>query len=471
MISAETHKQRRLQLERSVGRPILLMGNGDRARNLPMSPLPFRQDSTFLYFTGCTTPGAAALLVDGDCTLFLPPTGEDDTLWHGPTPSPAELQALLGVDDVRPDSELPIAVQTHVDDRESNVAVLAVADENRNRLASGLTGQALQFGRLHGDDDLVSAVIKLRRKKTAEELSEMRTAAVHTAAAHIAVAAATKPASHERALATLFDAVLTSRGCVPGYSTILTQRGEVLHNHDHIDPLQAGRLLLVDGGAEVASGYGCDVTRTWPVSGAFNGRQRAAYEAVLEAENTAISVCKAGIRYKEVHDAASRVLACFLADEGLVRVSPETAVEMGAHALFFPHGVGHLLGMDVHDLENFGDLPGYPDGRARPEQFGTCYLRLDLELQPGWVVTVEPGFYVVPAILDDPKLRQRFADVVDFDRADSWRGFGGIRIEVDVVVTDGTPEILTVAVPRSVEDVEALVGSGPTAEERFACPS
>jgi Xaa-Pro aminopeptidase len=340
-----------------------------------------------------------------------------------------------------------------------------VADEARNREAEAWTGTRLRFGVLPGDEALVDAVIALRRTKEPEELDELRRAARLTADAHRLVMRATRPGVHERSLATLFEAYFAARGATLGYATILTQRGEVLHNHDHDAVCAAGRLLLLDGGGEVDTGYGADVTRTWPVSGRFEPRQRAAYEAVLEAQAASLALCRPGVRWRAVHDASSLVLARFLLDEGLLRgTTAEDAVARGAHALFFPHGVGHLLGLDVHDLEDFGDRPAYPPGVGRPDQFGTRYLRLDLPLEPGWVVTVEPGFYVVPAILADPTLRERFADLVDPDVVARWAGFGGIRIEDDVAITADVPEVLTAAAPKRIEDLEAEVGAGTSLE-------
>lgn len=462
MVTAAHRAERRRQLAERVDGPVLLLGNGTRPRNLPANLLPFRQDSTFLYFTGCDLPDAAALLADGRCTLYAPPPADDDALWHGHVDSLDALRARFGVDAVRPFAELEAAVKGR------RVRTLAVADDAKNRLGAELCGTPLAFGVHFGDPELVDAVIALRRPKSEPELDEIRAAARATAAAHRAVMAATRPGSHERSLTALFEAVLAVHGCVPGYGTILTQRGEVLHNHAHDAALTAGSLLLLDGGGEVASGYGADVTRTWPVSGRYDARQRAAYEAVLEAQAASIARCRPGVRYREVHDASSRVIARFLADEKLLRVSADEAFERHAHALFFPHGVGHLLGLDVHDLENFGDRPAYPPGRGRPDAFGTCYLRLDLPLEADWVVTVEPGFYVAPAILGDATLRERFRDAIDFDRAEAWVGFGGIRIEDDVRVrASGEAEVITAAIPKQVAEVEALVGSGPSAEERL----
>lgn len=460
MLDASTFRRRRAQLVTRVPGPILLVGTGERCRNLPMNKLPFRQDSSFLYFTGCTVPGAAALLVDGRCELFLPEPDPDEPLWHGTRPTLSAEQR--GVD--------ALLAATALVDRAAPLRprTLAVPDDARTALAARISGSTLAYGSARpseqGDEALVDAVISLRRAKEPAEIAEIREAARITALAFRAVTRATRPGSHERSLWALFEAILRMGDCTTGYDTILTQSGEILHNHDHDRELSAGRLLLLDGGGEVASGYGVDITRTWPVSGRFDTQQKAAYEAVLEAELASIARCTVGTRYREVHDTSSLVLARFLCDEGLVRGTPEAAVESGAHALFFPHGVGHLLGLDVHDLENFGDRPAYSPGVGRPEPFGTRNLRLDLPLEAGWVVTIEPGFYVVPAILHDPELRARFRDQVDFDRAAQWIGFGGIRIEDDVLVTPTGPEVLTSAVPKRLVEIEALVGTGPTAE-------
>lgn len=280
--------------------------------------------------------------------------------------------------------------------------------------------------------------------------------------------ASTHAGGHEHGLASLFEAVLALNHCVLGYGTILTQRGEILHNFKHTDPLKDGQLLLCDGGGEVDSGYGVDITRTWPVSGKFSSQQRDAYEAVLASQEAAISLCTPGRSYQDVHLEAARVLSQFLVDEQLLLGSVDEVVERGGHALFFPHGVGHHLGMDVHDLENFGDRPSYPPNTSRSSQFGLCYLRLNLPLQAGWVVTVEPGFYVIPSVLEDPKLRAKLGDMVNWDRLERWVGFGGVRIEDDILITDSTPEVLTEGVPKSVDELEALVGTLP-APETYLC--
>ncbi len=452
--------RRRRLLER-VGRPVLLLGTSERARNLPMNKLPHRQDSTFLYFTGCERPGAAALLGPEGYELFLPEPAADDALWHGPTPSLGELGEHYGADRVHPLGALEERV------RAARPLTLAVSDEGRNHAVSDWVDEPLDFGQHHGHQALVEAVIAMRRVKGPEEIDAMKRAARASERAFRVVIAATHPGSHEQSLAALFHGVLAVQGHTTGYDTILSQAGEVLHNHAHDQPLEAGRMVLLDGGGEGPEGYGVDITRTWPVSGTFSPRQRSAYDAVLEAQLAAIDRCLVGVGYREVHDTACRVLARWLRDEGLLKVGVDEAIERQAHAVFYPHGTGHHLGLDVHDLENFGDLPSYPPGKGRSELFGLSYLRLDLPLEAGWVVTVEPGFYVVPAILHDAALRERLHDAVDFEAAEAWLGFGGIRIEDDVHITASGPDVLT-AVPKAPEAIEALVGSGPSAEERLA---
>ena len=447
----QIHTQRRADLMVSLDAPILLAGNGIRYRNSAY-PLPFRQDSNFLYYTGCQQPGAALLLDGGESTLFLTPPEDDDALWHGHSETIEQSAAALGFTRVRPMSELEAVCRAC-----GGLKSIAVPDRAVTDAIAALTGQPLEFLRTPGDEALIQAIITQRRIQGPEEVAEMRRAALATNAAHRAAMAATRPGGHEREVAAVFNAMITAHGCVSAYGAIVTVRGEVLHNNHYSNPLEDGQLLLLDGGAESPAGYATDVTRTWPVNGTYSGRQRAAYEAVLDAQLAAIDMVRPGVRYRDVHMKASLVLAQFLTDEGLLTVSAASAVESGAHALFFPHGVGHLIGLDVHDMEGFGDRQAYPPGRSRSSQFGTGYLRLDIDLEAGMAVTIEPGFYIVPAIFDDATLTGRFADQIDLAKAREWIGFGGIRIEDDVVATAREPEVITAAIPKTIADVEAAI--------------
>jgi Xaa-Pro aminopeptidase len=344
---------------------------------------------------------------------------------------------------------------------------VAIADPRATAEAAAITGEALDFfdAKAIGDPDLLLAIARLRSHKQDAELAEMRAAATVTREAHVVAMACTRPGILEQELVGHVEGAFARHGCVPAYNTILSVRGEVLHNHAHGNVLFETDLVLLDAGAERPSGYCGDVTRTWPVSGAFSPEARDVYDVVLAAEKAAIDAVRPGVRYRDVHMLASRVLADGLVQMGLLRGKADELVESGAHALFFPHGTGHLLGLDVHDMEAFGDLIAYGKGRTRSTQFGTAYLRLDLDLEPGMCFTIEPGIYFVPAILHDAKFKKQFKGQVDFARAETFltmnslRGFGGIRIEDDVVCTKGGCEVLSAAVPKERTAVEALVGS------------
>ncbi len=448
------YRERRARLAALVQGPVLLAGPRERPRHIPYQMLPFRQDSTLLYFVGCHRPGTFAWLEAGTCTLYVEPPAPDDALWHGVVEPIEALVDQLGVDAVRPVSELPARAKAQ------RPRTLAVADERVNSELTSWVGQRFQFGEDRGDAELIDAVSRLRRAKDAHEIGALRAACTVTAEAHKLVMAATRPGVSERALAAVFEGYLASRGTQPGYGTILTQRGEVLHNHGHEGTCEAGRLLLLDGGAEVPSGYTADVTRTWPVSGRYSARQRAVMEAVLAAQQASLDVALPGVSWVDVHLASARVIAQFALDEGLLHgLSVDEAVERGAHALFLPHGVGHLLGLDVHDLAAYGDAATYPKGTARSPQFGLSYLRLGLPLEAGWVVTIEPGFYVVPAVLADAAIRAPFAAHIDDARLETWLDFGGVRIEDDVHIRPEGPEILSAATPKDLAAIEALVGT------------
>ncbi|MAA78725.1 MAG: Xaa-Pro aminopeptidase [Deltaproteobacteria bacterium] len=451
MISREFHRSRREVLALSVSSPILLMGNGHRARNLPMNRIPFRQDSSFLYCTGCHEPNAALMILDGESILFLEDHPPDDALWHGPTASLEDRKVVYGVDRVEPITSLEEFCSSI-----SAISTIAVADEQINSRSSQIVGSPLSFGADLGSISLIDGLIAMRRILLEEEIVAIRKTMETTRRAHIAAIQATEVGGHERLVAAAFHYELAKDGLESAYHSIVTVHGEILHNESYQNPLCAGQLLLLDGGAEAKSGYANDITRTWPVSREWTPKQTRAYSAVLQAQKDSIAQVVAGNRYRNVHDASSRVIASFLRDEGLLRISEEEAVERGAHALFFPHGIGHLLGLDVHDMENFGDRPSYPVGRSRSDQFGTGYLRMDLDLVCGMLVTVEPGFYVVPSILNNRVLRDRFYDAYDWEKVEEWTGFGGIRIEDNVLCTQGVPDVLSSDIPKEIEEINTI---------------
>ncbi|MBX7117231.1 MAG: aminopeptidase P family protein [Myxococcaceae bacterium] len=462
--------QRRRKLLTSISRPLLLLSGGEVARNYPQNPFPFRADSNFLYFFDSPEPGSAAWFDPGagTVTLFIPQRTLDDTVWHGPRASFDEVKAAQGVDAVRATEGLEAFVLEAA--RGRSVDAIAVADARANYRARALTGQDLVFEDASrvGRPDVVLAVSALRMTKDAEEIAHMRATAEVTREGHLAAMAATQKGRDEQWLVGALEGVFARHGCVPAYRTILSVRGEVLHNHDHRNELLDGDMVLLDGGAEGVAGYCSDVTRCWPVNGRFSSAAAEVYDCVLAAQQAAIARVRAGVRYRDVHTTASLELAKGLVAMGLCKGDPAALVESGAHALFFPHGIGHLIGLDVHDMEAFGDLIQYPNGRRRSTQFGTAYLRLDADLEPGMTVTIEPGLYFVPAIIRSSEFRQKFAGQVDFERAEAFlkmnngRGFGGIRIEDDVLCTGAEPVVLTEAIPKQRGALEPLIGVGGT---------
>lgn len=270
--------------------------------------------------------------------------------------------------------------------------------------------------------------------------------------------AATPTAQRESEIRAAMERVIIAEDMSCSYQSIVTVHGEVLHNNHYQHPIHTGDLLLADVGAETPTGWAADVTRTWPVSGQFSATQRAVYDVVLAAHDACIAKVAPSVEYQDLHLLAAQVIAEGLVDLGILQGKPEDLVAMDAHALFFPHGVGHLLGLDVHDMEDLGDLAGYEPGRFRSERFGLCYLRLNRPLRPGMLVTIEPGFYQVPALLQDPARRAKYQKVVNWERLETFADVRGIRIEDDVLVTESGHEVLTEALPVKPEIIEQRVG-------------
>jgi Xaa-Pro aminopeptidase len=467
MLSLEFRVSRRRRFLQRLSRPALLFAGGEIPRSSPYHTYPYRADSNFLLFFERPEPGSAALFDpdQGEVTLFLPERTILTSTWSGELPSFESMRESEGVDRVAGVESLQESAAALL--RGRAVDSLAVADARATRISRDVSGQNLVYedASLIGSPNLVDALASLRLRKEAAEIAEIRSAVEVTREAHLEVAAAIQPGAAERALAARMEELYLRRGCVNAYGTILSVRGEILHNPFHEGTLRDGDLLLIDSGAEVPSGYSADVTRTWPVSGAFDSKARAIYDAVLAAQKTAISLVRPGARWWDVHFGAARSIAESLARIGLLRGESASLVERGAHALFFPHGVGHLLGLETHDLRSFGDRILFGSGRKRSEQFGANMLRMDLDLEAGMVVTIEPGIYFVPAILRRADFRKQFTDAVNFDLAEEYLaqnsglGFGGIRIEDDVLVTEEGREVLTASIPQEPAELERSWGA------------
>ncbi|MDM9383907.1 aminopeptidase P family protein [Chlorogloeopsis sp. ULAP01] len=447
----DTLRQRRQRLASRINFPAIFWSGGSSPRNYPANLYRFRANSHFLYFAGLPVPNAAIRLEAGKLTLFVDDPAPSSALWHGEMPKREEIAQAIGADAAFAIAEL----ESHLE----GAATIAVQDAATWTQQSQLLNRwVLPQNQLQGIDlELAKAIVELRLTHDEGALAELRKAAVITVEAHKAGMAATPNAKIEAQVRAAMEKVIIAHNMTTSYNSIVTVHGEVLHNEQYHHPLQPGDLLLADVGAETEMGWAADVTRTWPVSGKFSSTQRDIYDVVLAAHDACITKIRPGVEYGEIHLLACTVIAEGLVDLGILQGKPEDLVERDVHSLFFPHGIGHLVGLDVHDMEDLGDLAGYEQGRARSDRFGLSYLRLNRPLRAGMLVTIEPGFYQVPAILNEPNLRSRYQHTVNWERLSQFADVRGIRIEDDVLVTEQGSEVLTVALPSDATAVEELV--------------
>jgi Xaa-Pro aminopeptidase len=406
-----------------------------------------------LYLTGVSIPGAALLVEQDRSTLFVPRPADDDPLWHGTPPSPDELRARAGADEVRFSDAL----------EPMSAATLPVHDDETAAWQSRILGRTIapRSGTLVEGDDarLADAMIDLRLRHDASAIESMRESVAITERAHHAGAKALHPGVREYVPRAAIEAEFISAGGCPAYGSIVTVNGEVLHMVDSPNPIKEGDLLLVDAGAEGPSGFASDVTRVYPATGKFSPSQRAIYDVVLEANRAAIAMVKPGVRYRDIHMRAARAIVEGLRGLGILTGDVDGLLERNAAAIFFPHGVGHLLGLDVHDMEDLGDRAGYAPGRTRSKRFGEAYLRLDRDLEPGMAVTIEPGFYRVPAILADESITKDVGNDLVRSALDRFADVRGIRLEDDVLCTGTGAEVLTQSIPIEAPEVERWMRS------------
>jgi Xaa-Pro aminopeptidase len=440
---------RRARLAAALKGPALLVAGQSRPRNFQHNRFPFRAESHFLYLVGRSIEGAALLVSPSQPpVLFAPPADPEAELWTGPMTTLDALSEQLGME-VRPVDQLRGSPE---------IASLPPQDLETALWLSELLDRDLEPGggtELAGADlALADAIIALRLQHDAAAIEQLRQAAEVTTLAHVAGMRNTRPGEREAVVRAAMEAQIVAAGCNTAYGSIVTAHGEVLHNERHDGVLGPSDLLLADVGAETPEGFAGDVTRAWPVAGRFSGTQRAVYEVVLASQLAAIAAVVPGARYLEVHRAAGLALVEGLIGLGILRGSAPDLYARGAAALFFPHGVGHLLGIDVHDMEDLGDRAGYAPGRVRATAPGDRYLRLDRDLLPGMCVTIEPGFYQIPRILSRPSEVGDLEGALDREKLARFADVRGIRIEDDVLVTAGGCEVLSRAVPKSIDDIE-----------------
>jgi Xaa-Pro aminopeptidase len=460
MFESTVYANRRTALRRILGKGIVFLpGNVDAAFNYPANPYHFRQDSTFLYYFGLDHAGLAGVmdLESGEEWIFGNDVDMDDIIWMGVLPSISELAAGVGVTKTAPYAKLEEYLGKAMSQGRKIHYLPPYRGETSIELERLLKIPIAQL-KAKSSIELIKAVVSQRSLKDAGEITEIEKACntaylMHTTAMKMAM-----PGVWEQEIAGTIEGIAFAHGGHVSFPVILSMNGQTLHNHDHSQYLEKGRLMVVDAGCETGMHYASDLTRTVPVGGKFDARQKPVYEAVLAANMKAIESIRPGVLYREIHLLAARTLAEGLKSIGLMKGNIEDAVKAGAHALFFPHGLGHMMGLDVHDMENIGQIyVGYDDEIRPSDQFGLAFLRLARKLQPGFVLTVEPGCYFIPALIDQWRAEGLHKEFINYDEVEKYKNFGGIRIEDDVLVTDNGCRVLGKPVPKTVADVEKLM--------------
>lgn len=454
-----TRIDRRMKLRALVdGGALLLLGQEDTPKNYLANPYPFRQDSHFLYYVGTDLPGFAALLMpDGEEWLFGAPEDPDDLIWHGPHPVLEDHAAEAGIAHTQSYATLGDRL-AQLRDKGVRVHYLPPYRADRAQRLSELLGVPLADVTAGVSGAFVEAVVSQRSIKTDAEVAEIEEALGISEQMYEAATALIAPGRKEHEIAGAMQGVALSHDRGQSFNPIVSIRGEVLHNVSYRNTLRDGDLLLVDSGTESPHHYASDITRTFPVSGSFTPKQRAVYEVVLASQLAAIEAASPKRTNKELHLIAARTIASGLKDIGLMKGDVDDAVAAGAHALYYVHGLGHMMGLDVHDMEDLGDAVGYPKGQARSSQFGMMFLRLAKPLAAGFVITVEPGVYFIPALMDRWRDQGLHKDFLVYDAMDEYRDFGGVRIEDDLLITETGSRVLGPPIPKAVDEVEAAIG-------------
>ncbi|MXZ16691.1 MAG: aminopeptidase P family protein [Rhodothermaceae bacterium] len=458
MFEADVFSERRRELVKSLGSGIVLLpGHVDSPMNYADNIYPFRQDSTFLYYVGIHRPGLFAVIdVDEDqTTIFGKEPTVDDVIWSGLQPGLEELRELCGADHVCEISDLAEILSGAIAQKR-DLHYLPPYRAEISRGLEKLMGLEPEQSKGGHSEELIRAIVAQRSVKETRELAEIEAALTVTQQMYRAAMQIVQAGKYERELAGLVEGIAISGGGRLAYPCILTKHGQVLHNHDYHRRLESGDLVVQDSGAATVSGYASDITRTYPVGGTFSSRQREIYQAVLDSLISALSSIQPGRPFQASHLVAARVLTDRLQQIGLMRGDLDESVAAGAHALFFPHGLGHMMGLDVHDMENLGeDLVGYDDQIRRSQQFGLRSLRFGRAPAPGFVLTVEPGCYFIGPLIDQWRSEKRHEAFINYDRLTDWRDFGGVRIEENIVVTPEGHRTLGPRIPRTIADVEA----------------
>ena len=456
MFSKETYIQRRAELKKQVGSGVLLfLGNDDMGLNYEDNAYRYRQDSSFLYYFGISNAGLSAIIdIDEDREIiFGDELSIDMIVWTGILPT-LHAQALeVGISDTRPALEVVDYLKKAQEGGRALHYLPPYRPEHRIKLLEWL---GVPLAEQKGSIPFIRAIVKQRNHKTAEEVVEIEKACDVTAEMHIAAIKCLRPGMYEYQVRAEIERVAMEHGMELSFPTIATKNGQTLHNHSYDNKVEPGDLFLIDAGAETPMGYAGDMSSTFPADKTFTAKQREVYEIQNAMHLESVKALRPGIPYMQVYELSARVMVEGMKQLGLMKGNAEDAVREGAHALFYPHGLGHMMGLDVHDMENLGEIwVGY-DGQPKSTQFGRKSQRLAIPLEPGFVHTVEPGIYFIPELIDLWKGQKKFTDFINYDKVEEYRHFGGIRNEEDFLITETGARRLGKKIPLTPEEVEAL---------------
>lgn len=456
MFAKETYIQRRALLKKNIGSGVLLfLGNDEQGLHYEDNTFRYRQDSTFLYYFGLSFAGLSAIIdIDEDKEIiFGDELTIDHIVWMGTQPTLKEKSGRVGITEVMPSAEIMNYLHKAVRKGQTVHYLSPYRAEHKLKLMEWL---GIPPARQEGSVPFIRAIVAQRSYKSAEEVEEIEKACNVTADMHITAMKVLRSGMYEYEVVAEMNRVAESNNCELSFATIATVNGQTLHNHYHGNKVKPGDLFLIDAGAEVESGYAGDMSSTIPADKTFTPRQRAVYEIQNAMHLEAVKALRPGIPYMDVYDLSARVMVEGMKELGLMKGNAEDAVREGAHALFYPHGLGHMMGLDVHDMENLGEIwVGY-NGQPKSTQFGRKSQRLAIPLEPGFVHTVEPGIYFIPELIDLWKGEKKFKDFINYDKVEEYRNFGGIRNEEDYLITETGARRLGKKIPLTPEEVEAL---------------
>lgn len=457
MFEQKTYINRRKNLKKQLDSGIVvILGNVDASMNYPSNGYHFRQDSNYLYYFGIDIQGFAGIVdIDNNKDIvFGDDVTMDDVIWMGDQPTVSELAQQVGADSSAPYNEFAKYVQKAKAEGRKIHLYPTYRGEHDLELSKVLDVAISEVNRFVSEP-LIKATVALRSVKEDVEIEEIEKAVDIAHEMHTTAMKMAHPGTMEREIAGTIEGISLAKGGPVSFPIILTINGQILHNHYHGNLLSEGRMMVTDAGAEVPTHYASDITRSVPVGGKFDSRQKSIYEIVLKANMKAIEHTKPGIQNKELHLMAVKTVAEGLKDLGILQGNIDDAVSQGAHAMFMPHGLGHMMGLDVHDMEGLGeDYVGYGDELKRSSQFGLSGLRLARTLQKGFVLTIEPGCYFIPKLIDLWKTEGKFKEFINYNELEKYKDFGGIRIEDDVLVTENGYKVLGKPIPKTVEEIE-----------------